>query len=150
MYHLAGRSLLIVVTINELGMWQSLGIYLHLLLHKPVVIENIVHLNRTSRETSCWKTGALKRAVSRVSVKETGVRPSMLACNLVLFVCHNSVIIHITIALSLKKHKQTTEVKQKSPFYSVNIILRMCCVCHHSQILHLLLKLFSTRPDITF
>ena len=85
--------------------------YLHLLLHKPVVIENIVHLNRTSRETSCWKTGALKRAVSRVSVKETGVRPSTLACNLVLFVCHNSVIIHITIALSLKKHKQTTEVK---------------------------------------
>ena len=42
------------------------------------------------------ETGALKRAVSRVSVKETGVRPSMLACNLVLFVFHSSVIIHIT------------------------------------------------------
>ena len=70
--------------------------YLHLLLRKPIVIENIVHLNRTSRETSRWETGALKRAVSRVSVKETGVRPSTLACNLVLFVCHNKVIIHIT------------------------------------------------------
>ena len=69
---------------------------MHLLLHKPVVIENSVHLNRTSRETSFWKTGALKRAVSKVTVKETGVRPSTLVCNLVLFVCHSNVIIHIT------------------------------------------------------
>ena len=72
---------------------------LHLLLHKPVVIENSVHLNRTSRETSLWKTGASKRAVSGESVKETGVRPSTLVCNLVLFVCHNDVIIHISVII---------------------------------------------------
>ena len=69
---------------------------LHLLLHKPVEIENSVHLNRTSRGKSLWKTGALKRAVSGESVKETGVRPSTLVCNLVPFVYHKNVIIHIT------------------------------------------------------
>ena len=31
----------------------------------------------------------------KTAVKETGVRPSTLACSLVLFVCHYNVIIHI-------------------------------------------------------
>ena len=90
--------------------------YLHLLLHKPVVIKNIVHLNRTSRETSFWKTGALKPAVSKVSVKENGVRPSTLVCNLVLFVRQNSVIIHITLGnlwATEHKHQQFTAQNYK-------------------------------------
>ena len=62
--------------------------YLHLLLHKPVKIENIVPWSKLSRGHLVDKQTVVKRAVSRVSVKKTGVPPSTLACSLVLFVCH--------------------------------------------------------------
>ena len=60
-----------------------------------VSCEISVHLNGTSRDTSLQKTGVLKRAVTRGSVKETGVRPSTLVCNLVPLGYHNNVIIHL-------------------------------------------------------